>query len=157
MDSALARLAERRGAPPDARAVNPLTARARIAVLRIQVLLPPHIAEESAEKMDRLEATLKAEEGHARDALGRLAAIPSVAADPDLALARARFASFLELEARILGLSRENTDVTSLALSLNQQRRAMAVCVESLNALQQAVLEEPIAGVTYGRLPNPTR
>ena len=47
--------------------------------------------------------------------------------------------------------------MASLALSLNKQRKAMALCVEALNALQQAVLEEPIAGVDYGRQPSPTR
>ena len=54
---------------------------------------------------------------------------------------------FLELKSRILALSRESTNVASLALSLNKQRKAMALCVEALNALQQAILEEPIAGV----------
>lgn len=157
MDSALSRLAEKRAMSPDAQAVLRLAPRARIAVLHIQVLLPPHIAEESYEKMDRLEAAMTAEERQASQDLERLAAHPSLSADSDLALARARFGSFLELKSRILALSRENTNVASLALSLNKQRKAMALCVEALNALQQAILEEPIAGVTYGRLPSPTR
>lgn len=157
MDFALSRLAEKRATSPDAQAVLRLAGRARIAVLHIQVLLPPHIAEENNEKMDRLEAAMTAEERQASQDLERLAALPSLSADSDLALARARFGSFLELKSRILALSRENTNVASLALSLNKQRKAMALCVEHLNALQQAILEEPIAGVTYGGLPNPTR
>ena len=56
---------------------------------------------------------------------------------------------------RILALSLENTNVRSLALSLNQKRKAMILCLDALNALKEAVLEEPIAGVTYGRPPNP--
>jgi len=157
LDGALARLAERRQGAPEGRAVGHLAARARISALKVQVLLPPHIAEESAQEMDRLEAAMAAEARQAGQALERLAAIPGAVGDPDLAAARAAWATFLEVEARILALSRENTNVTSLALSLNQQRKAMAVCVEALLALQQAVLEEPIAGVTYGRSPNPTR
>ena len=157
MDSALSRLAEKHAMSPDAQAVLRVAARARIAVLHIQILLPPHIAEESHEKMDRLEAAMTVEERHASQDLERLAALPSLSTDSDLALARARFGSFLELKSRILALSRENTNVASLALSLNKQRKAMALCVEALNALQQAVLEEPIAGVDYGRQPSPTR
>jgi len=54
-------------------------------------------------------------------------------------------------------LSRENTDVRSLALSLSKKRRATVLCLEALAALQQAVLDEPIPGVSYGNLPNPRR
>jgi hypothetical protein len=157
LDAALSRLAEKHATSPDAQPVHLLASRARIGVLQIQVLLPPHIAEESNEKMDRLEATMNAEEHQVRQDLEQLAARPSLKTDASLALARARFAAFLELKSRILALSRENTNVASLALSLSQQRKEMALCVEALNALQQAVLEEPIAGVTYGRLPHPTR
>jgi hypothetical protein len=43
-----------------------------------------------------------------------------------------------------------------LALSLNQKRQAMVLCLDALNALKQEILGEPIAGVTaYGRLPKP--
>ncbi len=44
---------------------------------------------------------------------------------------------------------------TPLALSLNQKRKAMILCLDALNTLRQAILEEPIAGVTYGRPPSP--
>ncbi len=157
LDSALSRLADKRGKSADAQAVLRLAARARIAVLHIEVLIPPHIAEERSDKMDWLEAAMTAEERQASQDLAGLAALPSVSADPDLALARTRFGSFLELKSRILALSRENTNVASLALTLNQQRKAMALCVEASNALHQAILDEPIAGVTYPRLPTPTR
>ncbi|HEX7622915.1 MAG TPA: hypothetical protein VF400_05030, partial [Anaeromyxobacteraceae bacterium] len=65
------------------------------------------------------------------------------------------YARFTKIKIQILALSRENTNVRSLALSLNQKRKAMLLCLDALNALKQAVLEEPIAGVTYGRPPNP--
>jgi hypothetical protein len=63
-----------------------------------------------------------------------------------LALAR-----YVDIKARIVALSRDNTNVRSLALSLNQKRRSLALCLDALGALKQAILEEPIAGVTYGR------
>jgi len=157
MESALSRLQERHARPPEAQAVFLHASRARIALLHLQVLLPPHIAEESNEKMDRLEAAMTAEVRQARQELERLAALPALSGDPMLAEARAHFATFLELEARILALSRQNTNVASLALSLDKQRKAMGVCVEALNALMQTVLDEPIAGVTYGRGRSPTR
>jgi hypothetical protein len=31
----------------------------------------------------------------------------------------------------------------------------MLLCLDALNALKQAILEEPIAGVSYGRPPSP--
>jgi hypothetical protein len=31
----------------------------------------------------------------------------------------------------------------------------MALCLDALNALKVAILDEPIAGVTYGRVPKP--
>jgi len=153
LDAALVRLGEQ---GPGAAGFR-LASGARVALLRLRVLLPPHIAEERAEEMDRLETAMSAEERRAAAALEQLAALPGLAGSPALAQARARLAELLALKARILALSRENTNVTSLALSLGQQRKLMAACVDALNALQQAVLAEPIAGVAYGRLPNPTR
>jgi hypothetical protein len=78
-----------------------------------------------------------------------------VKGDADLAAARAAFDRFGELKRQILALSRENTNVRSLALSLNQKRKAMIECLAALGALRQAILDEPIAGVTYGRPAHP--
>ena len=153
LDAALDRLG-RRG-PGDA-AFRQATA-ARIALLRLRVLLPPHIAEARAERMDQLEAGMAQESRRLDEALARLGAGPGLAGSPDLAEARARLADFRALQARILALSRENTNVTSLALSLGQQRQAMIACVTALGTLQQALLDEPVAGVAYGRVPAPTR
>ena len=62
MDTALSRLAEHHATSPGATPVLLLASRARVGVLHIQVLLPPHIAEESNQKMDALEASMTAEE-----------------------------------------------------------------------------------------------
>jgi len=155
MDAALSEVAARHAASPGARRVLLLTSDARIEVLRIQALLAPHIAEESDAKMDALEAAMTRDEATARKDLEGLAALPRLAGDAGLAKAASSFARYGELKARILALSRENTNVRSLALSLNQKRRAMILCLDALGALKQAVLEEPIAGVTQGRPPSP--
>jgi hypothetical protein len=73
-----------------------------------------------------------------------------------VAPAGAAFARYLELQAQVLSLSRENTNVRSLSLSLGRKRAAQAICQDTLAALQEAILEEPIPGVSYGRV-NPTR
>jgi hypothetical protein len=56
-----------------------------------------------------------------------------------------RYAKFNEIKAQIIKLSRENTNVRSVALSLNQKRKAMLMCQDALAALEQAIQQEPIA------------
>jgi hypothetical protein len=153
LDAALSRVAARKGSTPDSTQVLRLASGARIAVLRIQSLLAPHIAEESDAKMSALEARMTKEEAGVRGDLAALAALPALAGDADLQTAASRFARYVELKARILALSRENTNVQSLALSLNQKRKAMVECLAALGSLKQAILEEPIPGVPYGRVP----
>jgi len=155
MDASLARVVARHAGSPDAKRVVLLASGARIGVLRIQTLLAPHIAEESDAKMDRLEASMAREATEVRKDLDALAALPALKGDADLAAAAASFARYGEVRARILALSRENTNVRSLSLSLDQKRKAMILCLDALNALRQAILEEPIAGVTYGRPVSP--
>ena len=77
--------------------------------------------------------------------------------DPELATATARYAEFSKIKTQILALSRENTNVRSLSISLNQKRKVMLACQAALSALQQAILAEPIAGVTYGTPVRPRR
>ena len=156
MDAALAHLVAKYADSADAKQIVPFAYGARIGVLRIQAQLAPHIAEESDAKMDQMEATMTEEETQARQDLAGLSALRKLASDPDLRAASASFAQYGELKSRILPLSRENSNVRSLALSLNQKRKAMTVCLDALNALKQEILSEPIAGVTsYGRLPKP--
>ena len=155
MDAALSRVVAKRADSPDAKRVMRLAFGARIGILRVQALLAPHIAEESDEKMDRLEVSMATEETQVRKDLDGLAALPELAGDADLAKAATSFVRYGELEVRILALSRENTNVRSLGLSLNQKRKAMTLCLDDLSALKQAITEEPIAGLTGGRPPLP--
>jgi hypothetical protein len=145
----------KRANSPSAKRVMPMAFGARLAMLRIQALLAPHIAEESDAKMDQMEAVMSKEEVQVRKDLDGLAALAKPESDADVTTALSQFGQYEKLKAQILLLSRQNTNVRSLALSLNQKRKAMAVCLDSLNALKVAILEEPIAGVTYGRVPKP--
>jgi hypothetical protein len=155
MDAALSRVIAKHADLPDAKRVMTMAFGARIGVLRIQTQLAPHIAEENDEKMDQMEVPMRNEETQIRKDLAGLATMTKPNGDPDLASAVSQFERYEEIKARILVLSRENTNVRSLALSLSQKRNAFALCFDALNALKLAILDEPIAGVTYGRPPKP--
>lgn len=150
MNAALTRFVTAHADAPEATATLRLAFGAQVSALRLQTLLPPHIAEENEAKEDELEALMATEDAQVRKNLADLAALPTYSHAPELATATARYAEFSTLKAQILALSRENTNVRSLSLSLNQKRKAMLLCQATLNALQQALLAEPIAGVTYG-------
>jgi len=150
MDSALERLVEANGDSPQARGILLRAYDVRIGGLRIQTLLPPHIAEESDQKMTELEAAMAKEDEQVRKNLDELGALEGLNDRADLVTATQSYARFNEIKGKILGLSRENTNVRSLAISLNQKRKGMLLCQEYLNTLQMDILAEPIAGVMYG-------
>ncbi|MBK9517905.1 MAG: hypothetical protein IPO09_11215 [Anaeromyxobacter sp.] len=152
LDAALERAASQ-ATPPRAAQAQRLADRARVGALRIQALLAPHIWEAGEDRMAALEATMAGEVEQVRRALDGLAGLAGAAA---VAPAAAGFARYLELQGQVLVLSRENSNVRSLALSLGRKRVAQVVCQDALAALQQAILEEPIPGVAYGRA-SPTR
>ncbi len=150
MNAALGRLVAANAGSSDAKTMIVLALGAQVSALRIQTLLPPHIAEENDEKMDALEASMTAEDAQVRKDLDALAGLPRSGKSPELAVAAGRYEEFSKLRMRILQLSRENTNVRSLAMSLNQKRKVMLVCQAALTSLQQAILAEPGAGGTYG-------
>jgi hypothetical protein len=144
MNAALSRLVAAYSNAPAAKQVMLLAFGAQTSALRIQTLLPPHIAEENDQKMDALEAQMTAEDAQVRKDLDGLATLPKVGQDPDLATAAARYAELGKLRAQILALSRENTNVRSLSISLNAKRRALVACEDALGMLERATQTEPI-------------
>ena len=136
MNGALSRIAVAYADSPEAKKVMPLAFGAQISALRIQALLPPHIAEESDEKMDKLEALMAMEDARVRRNIDSLKAIPFLSGNADLAKAASSYARFNKIRMEILKLSRENTNVRSLAISLNQKRKVTLLCQETLNALK---------------------
>jgi len=151
MEAAFSRLLAKCSGDPDAVKIQPLVFGAQLGVRRVQVLLSPHIAEESDAKMDQLETEMRREEAEVRQDLQALQRYRRFVRDADLAEAMASYVRFGELKAQILKLSRENTNVLSLTMSLDQKRKAMLLCLDLLNALRDVILAEPIRGVTYGR------
>ena len=108
-------------------------------VREIQVLQAPHIAEAGDEAMTRMEKRMTTSEAAARSALETLASLVQPASRPQLAAATAALDRFMGLNAEIIALSRRNSDVRSLALSLGQKRTLTAACDDSLRALQDAL------------------
>jgi hypothetical protein len=144
MDAALSRLiaqsADSRAA--NAKKVMVLAAGAQAAALRIGMLLPPHIAEERDQKMDELEAQMEKEHSLALKNLKAMQEL--LPGNEDLERARSSYARFTETRKQILALSRENTNVRSLLLSLNEKRKVMIRCQDALAVLEQGIEEEPV-------------
>jgi hypothetical protein len=155
MNAALSRLIALNSGSPNEKQVMLLAYSTEISGLRLQTLIPPHIAEESDQKMNELEALMSKEDKQIRRNLDELTVLRNLNQKANLAEAISSYARFDKIKTQILALSRENTNVKSLSISLSQKRKVMLLCQDTLNKLQQAVLEEPIAGVTYGRPARP--
>ena len=119
--------------------VQALVATSVETVREIQVLQAPHIANADEAVMTKMEKDMATSEMNARNALGMLRPLVEPASRPRLATAAAALDKFKELNTQIITLSRRNTNVRSLALSLDQKRTSIAACEESLHALQDAL------------------
>ena len=102
-----------------------------------------------------LEALMTKEDQQIHKDLDGLASLPKLRGDPDLETAMSDYIKFNDIRGHILALSRENTNVRSLGLSLGQKRKALLLCQDVLSALQQAIQDETIPGVNYEFAPNP--
>lgn len=108
----------------------PAALRARIAALRIQALHAPHIMEKTEARMDALERDMAQADKAARAAL---AALPGGEA---AARAREAYARHWRITGEALRLSRQNTNVRSMELSLGRTTRLLAACAEVLGRLE---------------------
>jgi hypothetical protein len=140
MDAAGRVAAAKNGAQVDA-----LVARAIAAVLEIQVIQARHIAESDEAAMTRMEATMKASEAAARKALDALKALLPAAAAPQLTAAADALDRLTTVNAEIVTLSRRNSNVRSLSLSLGKKRTVTAECDDILQALEESLARHHFA------------
>jgi len=119
--------------------VTALTARAVVAVREIQVLQAPHIADPDDASMARIETEMSTAEAAARNALRSLAPLVAPGSRQQVTTASKSLDTFMALNAQIVGLSRKNTNVRSLALSLDEKRKLTAPCEDSLRSLEAAL------------------
>jgi hypothetical protein len=105
----------------------------------IYSLEAPHISEARDEKMDEMEAVMAVNEKKVRTALRNLARIADRRGAIIAEKASLVFSTFMEVNKEILRLSRMNTNVKSLQLSLGRKMKVSAQCEELLNSLQRAI------------------
>jgi hypothetical protein len=131
---------------PQAWHIQALSATALAAVREIQVLQAPHIAESDEAAMTRLERRAADAESTARHSLETLAPLLTADAHARLAPAVAALDRVVELNKQIVALSRRNSNVRSVALSLGQKRTLTAACEDTLQALQGALANRGFTG-----------
>ncbi|MET0211691.1 MAG: hypothetical protein ABW292_01755 [Vicinamibacterales bacterium] len=127
--------------------VRALAATAVASAREIQALQAPHIAEADDATMTSLEKRMATSEKAARSALKTLAGSIQPASRPQLAAATAALDRLMQINTQIISLSRRNSNVRSLALSLNQKRKVTASCEESLRALRDALSKRGFTGI----------
>jgi hypothetical protein len=115
-----------------------LADKALIAVQQVQILHAPHIDESTASRMDDLEAQMRTREAEARDALSRLSALLNGGGVPECS---ALMDEYAQATASVVVLSRQNTNLDSLRLSLDRKRAATAGCSEILAALKKTAFD----------------
>ena len=125
--------------PADAWQVRAHAVTALAALREMQVLQAPHIAEADDAAMGRLEQSMKEAESTTRRALADLGKLSSAETASEITKASAALDRFMASNAEIVRLSRANSNVQSLALSLGQTRRLLAACDESLQSLELAL------------------
>jgi len=117
---------------------SPASSAAQIGVLEILALQAPHIAEPGDEAMTRIEAEMAAAETDVRTALTELRrSLPKPQSDA----ATAAFDRFMAVNADIVKLSRRNSNVRSLALTLGKKQTITAECDSQLQALEHALAQ----------------
>ena len=113
-----------------------------LALREIQVLQAPHIAEADDAAMSRLEQEMTSLDRRAREALETLSALTEASSRATLDSALASLNKFHDISRQIVSLSRTNSNVRSLSLSLRDKPPLLGACDENLNALQQALASE---------------
>lgn len=139
MEAALNQLMDTANAP----AITRLATAAIEGALNLYTLEPPHIAEPTEAKMDSIEAEMKTYDSQAEAALTALQTQVDAAGKPLVDTAEEAYRQFLAVNAQIITLSRQNSNIRSFALSLDQKRKVTAQCREALSALQEAVQSTP--------------
>jgi hypothetical protein len=109
------------------------------AAFMIYSLQAPHINEAQDKKMDELEIVMGTSEQKVRTYINSIIHLTGQqrrAVGDDASLA---FAKFIEVNKEVVRLSRMNTNVKSLQLSLGRKRKVATQCEEILNSLQGMV------------------
>lgn len=127
---------------PEERQITALASRAMVAALKIFNLHGPHIIEPDTTKMDQIEARMKAEETVVTQSLAALEELFSNDKPEAISQAKGAFAEFLAVTNQVVHLSRLNSNIKSLELSMGRKRTIAAQCDDALAALQESVQQK---------------
>jgi hypothetical protein len=116
-----------------------LALRALGAGHKIEFLQLPHILASSDERMHEIEVEIKEAADQVDGSIDALDALVNEKDGAALAEAKKAYTDFMQVNARVIELSRQNTNIKSMELSLGKKRIATAQCEDSLGALQEAV------------------
>ncbi len=119
--------------------IDRLSLRALSAALKIYALQSPHIAESREEKMDEIETTIQTHDVLIIQSLDAMSFLLNPADKPLIEAAKAAYAEFWMINTKVMKLSRQNSNVRSLALSLGQKRNVTIHCQDVLAALEEAI------------------
>ena len=139
MEFALAGLIDSTASSVEASRIVREAFEALTAAVKIHASQAPHIAEVSDTRMDELEAAMRGYDQEVDASLNILGELTSAAGKLALDDARAAYADFRKINSEVIRLSRENSNVRSLALSLGQKRKVTAQCEEILSALHETI------------------
>jgi len=116
-----------------------LAAKATLNVRELQILQGPHIASPDDSAMTAMEQEMATLEGQTAETL---TALQGLLAPNSLTAARAAFEEFKSIQSQIVPLSRRNTNVRSLELSLRDKPPLAAACDDTLLRLDAALAQE---------------
>jgi hypothetical protein len=116
-----------------------LAATAVASVREIQALHGPHIVDPDDAAMTAMETRMNAAQASARLAIAELTAVVGPRGVAQTDAAKAAFEQFLAVNHEIVVLSRRNTNVQSLILSLTDKRKLIPESEATLAALRSAL------------------
>ncbi|MCE5244040.1 MAG: hypothetical protein ABFD98_07500 [Syntrophobacteraceae bacterium] len=109
------------------------------AASQVQSLHALHIATRSDVEMDKIETEIRRSNEIVKNSLRKMEEILPEGSRGELKDAAAAYADFEAVTARVVKLSRQNTNLKSFELSLGRKRKATARCDEILSSLQKNV------------------
>jgi hypothetical protein len=118
-----------------------MASRVTAALLEVQVLEARHIAESDEGAMTRMEASMATAFKTASEGLDALKKLRLPIEAAQLAAAAAALERFSAVNAEIVTLSRRNSNVRSLALSLGRKRAVTAQCEDILQQLEDTLAQ----------------
>ena len=120
--------------------------RAMTAAFRIYSLQPPHINEDQDKEMDQIESTMRTHEEQVKRSLNEISLLVAKHKEGRNLIKNASmaFADFTNVNKEIIGLSRMNSNVKSLQLSLGKKLQATSQCEKLLDSIQDTIQRRKI-------------